>query len=153
MVPVVPALVQLKVDRFALKAAAGVRTDAEVSFYEDGTYIAKDRGEVQITAYGLSGIPIFQISRCAAKALYYHKNAVVHLDLIPQMDQKELCGFLTKRMEQRQDVYKRQVCTGVSDLLRSAKCYRGRSSQNSENSTSGGADRYTDISCTCGRTE
>ena len=86
MVPVVPALVQLKVDRFALKAAAGVRTDAEVSFYEDGTYIAKDRGEVQITAYGLSGIPIFQISRCAAKALYYHKNAVVHLDLIPQME-------------------------------------------------------------------
>ena len=113
MVPVVPALVQLKVDRFALKAAAGVRTDAEVSFYEDGTYIAKDRGEVQITAYGLSGIPIFQISRCAAKALYYHKNAVVHLDLIPQMDQKELCGFLTKRMEQRQMLTMSKFLIGI----------------------------------------
>lgn len=113
MVPVVPALVQLKVDRFALKAAAGVRTDAEVSFYEDGAYIAKDQGEVQITAYGLSGIPIFQISRCAAKALYYHKNAVVHLDLIPQMDQKELLGFLTKRMEQRQMLTMSKFLIGI----------------------------------------
>lgn len=113
MVPVVPALVQLKAENFPLKAAAGVRTEAEVSFYEDGKYISKDCGEVQITAYGVSGIPVFQISRCAAKALYYHKKAVVHLDLFPQMAEKELGELLRRRMDGRKTLTMAKFFVGI----------------------------------------
>lgn len=71
MVPVVPALVQLKVDRFALKAAAGVRTDAEVSFYEDGTYIAKDRGKFRLP------LTVFRESRSFRLAAVRQKRFII----------------------------------------------------------------------------
>lgn len=67
MVPVVPALVQLKVRKNPFAKAAGVRTDASVTAICDGKAIASDRGELQLTAYGISGIPVFQISRYVRK--------------------------------------------------------------------------------------
>lgn len=113
MVPVVPALVQLKVDQFPLKSAAGVRTEAEVSFYEDGVCTRKDRGEVQITSYGISGIPVFQISRCAAKALYYQKKAAVHLDLFPQADENELETLLRERRDKNGMISMSKFLVGI----------------------------------------
>ena len=69
MVPVVPALVQLKVRKNPFAKAAGVRTDASVTAICDGKAIASDRGELQLTAYGISGIPVFQIRRTGANDL------------------------------------------------------------------------------------
>ena len=34
----------------------------------------KDTGELQLTNYGISGIPVFQVSRYAAIALYKKKK-------------------------------------------------------------------------------
>mgnify|MGYP002236688777 CR=1 FL=1 len=61
--PVVPALVQLKVRKHPFAKAAGVRTDAKVTAIQGRQVLAEDTGEMQITAYGISGIPVFQISR------------------------------------------------------------------------------------------
>ena len=47
------------------KQMAGIRTEARVRLQADGMTLASDRGELQITDYGLSGIPIFQVSRYA----------------------------------------------------------------------------------------
>ena len=68
--PVVPALVQLKVRKHPFAKAAGVRTDAKVTAIQGRHVLAEDTGEMQITAYGISGIPVFQISRHIAKGLY-----------------------------------------------------------------------------------
>ena len=97
LVPVVPALVQLKVKNFPFAKASGVRTDACVKAIIDGDEIASDTGELQITAYGISGIPVFQISRYIARALYERKEAVVLVDFIPQMSEEDLMDYFLKR--------------------------------------------------------
>ena len=73
MSPVVPALVQLKGKGTYFKQVAGVRTQARISLYVNDIFVSEDTGELQLTNYGISGIPVFQISRYAAKGLYEKK--------------------------------------------------------------------------------
>ena len=61
-----PALVQLRCPEKFFKQLAGVRADASVILYSDGRKLAEDKGEVQLTDYGISGIPVFQL--CGARA-------------------------------------------------------------------------------------
>ncbi|MFQ7181397.1 MAG: aminoacetone oxidase family FAD-binding enzyme [Hungatella sp.] len=94
-----PALVQLKCRETWYKQFAGVRTEASVTLYSDGKAVASDRGELQFTDYGISGIPVFQISRFAARALRDGKKVTARLDLLPVMEKQELFQFLTKRVK------------------------------------------------------
>ena len=55
---VVPALVALQCRESFFKQLAGIRTEAEVSLFIDGENIASERGELQLTDYGISGIPM-----------------------------------------------------------------------------------------------
>ncbi len=98
--PVVPALVQLKGRGSYFKQLAGIRTQAKVTLLVDGIPSASDTGELQLTNYGISGIPVFQISRYAAKALYEKKSVVADIDFMPEMSKGELEQYITKRMEQ-----------------------------------------------------
>ncbi len=85
-----PALVQLKTDR----SIQGVRANANVKI--------KDRqefGEVQFTSYGLSGIPIFNLSG------YAENDDKVYIDLVPQMDESELYGFLKTKPIQKLETF------------------------------------------------
>ena len=112
LVPVVPALVQLKVKDHPLKNAAGVRTEASVSALVDGTEVSADTGELQITNYGISGIPVFQISRYLAKALYQKRRAEAVIDFLPAMSEAELTEYLQKRsMKERRKVS--EYLTGI----------------------------------------
>lgn len=95
--PVVPALTALKGKGNYFKQIAGVRTHATVSAYVDGRFAATDTGELQLTNYGISGIPVFQISRYAAKALYAKKSVTVEIDFLPLMKEQELKTFLKDR--------------------------------------------------------
>lgn len=64
IVPVVPALVQLRCRDSFFKEIAGVRCDALIQVSENkNNFFATERGELQITDYGISGIPVFQLSR------------------------------------------------------------------------------------------
>ena len=59
-----PALVQLvSKDKELCRLAAGVRSHGKVELYVDDVKVAEDMGEIQYTDYGISGIPVFQISR------------------------------------------------------------------------------------------
>ena len=98
--PVVPALVQLHAKGDFFKQVSGVRTEAKVSLKVDQKTVAEDTGELQLTNYGISGIPVFQISRFAALALYKKKKPVAVLDFVPDMDEKELYQFLSDRIRQ-----------------------------------------------------
>ena len=96
---VVPALVQLVEKGSGFKQVAGVRTQGKVSLYIDDKFTAEDSGELQLTDYGISGIPAFQISRFAAKALHEKKKVVAELDFLPGMTDASFKAFLANRMK------------------------------------------------------
>ena len=73
----VPALVQLKSNASYFKSLAGVRVNANLSLYVEDQLVAKENGELQLTNYGVSGIPIFQLSRFASRAIEEKKT--VHI--------------------------------------------------------------------------
>ena len=95
-----PALVQLRCEGNLLPKASGVRVDALVSIQTaDGKTAAKDRGELQITDYGISGIPVFQVSRHAAKLLDQKKKVLASLNFLPDLDEAKVRYLLREQRE------------------------------------------------------
>ncbi|MBS6954150.1 MAG: NAD(P)/FAD-dependent oxidoreductase [Enterocloster asparagiformis] len=92
-----PALVQLRCQGRHYKQLAGIRTEARLSLYADGALLAEDTGELQLTDYGLSGIPTFQISRFAARALDAGKRVTVQVDFLPAWPQEQAFERLRER--------------------------------------------------------
>ncbi|MDE7184394.1 MAG: NAD(P)/FAD-dependent oxidoreductase, partial [Lachnospiraceae bacterium] len=76
-----PALVQLQCDGRFFKALSGVRAQGTVWLRIDGTVAAAEEGELQLTDYGISGIPVFQLSRLASRALYDGMRCEASLDV------------------------------------------------------------------------
>lgn len=99
LVPVLPALVQLRCRESFYKGIAGVRAHAKVSLYVNDFVVAEDTGEVQLTNYGISGIPVFQVSRFAARALYEKKQVKAVLNFLPDVTKEALSELFQKRME------------------------------------------------------
>ena len=95
-----PALTALMAEAGWLKQTAGVRADASVSLLVDGTYVAQDTGEVQLTDYGISGIPVFQVSRYASLALDEKQRVEAVLDFAPEYTEDALREFLKNQMTQ-----------------------------------------------------
>lgn len=96
---VVPALTGLKCQGKFWKSIAGVRIHASVSLYNTKLQrqLATDTGEIQLTSYGISGIPVFQVSRFAAYALDKEHSIVAVLDFMPDFEIKVLYQMLKKR--------------------------------------------------------
>ena len=97
IIPAVPALTGLKARGDYYKALAGVRAEAGVSLWIDDCFTAKDTGEVQLAAYGISGIPVFQISRYAAAALLQKRKVTVYLDFMPSLPKESLNKIINER--------------------------------------------------------
>ncbi len=92
-----PALTGLKCRGASFSAWAGVRTQAVVTLLTDGRPSARECGEIQLTEYGISGIPVFCVSRFAAAALREGKKVRACLDFFPDMTLSELQDFLARR--------------------------------------------------------
>lgn len=78
-----PALVQLKAKRKFLKDWAGIRTDVIVSLYENNIKIKEEKGEIQLTEYGVSGICIFNLSRFVSRGLRDKKQEKIKINFLP----------------------------------------------------------------------
>lgn len=96
IIPVVPALVQLCANE-DMKAVAGVRMEADLTLYIDGEKICKENGEVQLTEYGISGIPTFQLSRWAAYGLQNKKKVSVTINCLPDFEEEQFKQFANVR--------------------------------------------------------
>ena len=103
IIPVLPALVQLRCDGSFFKQIAGVRANGTVSVFADGECLARDTGEIQLTNYGISGIPVFQVSRYASRALYEKKDVEAVLDFMPDFTDEQMLAFLKARAAARPD--------------------------------------------------
>ncbi|MCR5271684.1 MAG: NAD(P)/FAD-dependent oxidoreductase [Lachnospiraceae bacterium] len=86
---VTPALVPLIYKHKFLSKAAGVRCNGRITLYIDGEYVCADTGELQFNKTNISGIPTFQVSRYASKAIYEEKKVSVKLDLYPFSNRKD----------------------------------------------------------------
>ena len=97
--PLAPALcgLQAKNPRFA--EMAGVRTEAGLTLAIDDEKRAEEMGELQLTEYGISGIPVFQLSGRAGQALLRESRVTVYIDFLPQMEKKRLKELLLDRRE------------------------------------------------------
>ncbi len=81
---IVPALVQLQGKQSFLKDIAGIRAESRVTLFVDREKVAEDFGELQLTEFGISGIPVFQVSRYASYALEEGKAVRADLDFLPE---------------------------------------------------------------------
>ena len=92
-----PALTGLRAKGSFFSAWAGVRTEGSVTLWIDGTEILSETGEIQLTDYGISGIPVFQISGAAARALDQKKKVTVILHFLPEYSKEEVAELLEAR--------------------------------------------------------
>ncbi len=70
---------------------AGVRTQGQITLFDgSGGYLAQDQGELQFVASGISGIPVFQVSRYAARALSHNDHPYLLMDCMTSYTQEEL---------------------------------------------------------------
>jgi len=88
IIDILPSLVQLKGKDPFFKEWEGIRSEVEVSLYENETFIKKEIGEIQLTNYGISGICIFNVSGLVAKGLKQGKKEVIKINFLPFLNEK-----------------------------------------------------------------
>ena len=108
-----PALVQLISDNPFCKTMSGVRSTGNVKLIVDGNIISQDTGEIQYTDYGISGIPVFQISRYAIESVYNKKEVNVIIDMLPDFEYDELCEIVLKSVESAKNKTVEQFFAGL----------------------------------------
>ncbi len=87
----VPSLVQIK----TTKSIQGVRAYGRVTMENGKTAV----GEVQFNSYGLSGIPVFGLSK------YAKKGEKICVDLLPDLDFSDVLKMLKTRPKQTMETY------------------------------------------------
>ncbi len=91
VIPPRPALVPLYGNNGSEKGWAGVRIQGSASF-GGRSYT----GEIQLTEKGISGIPVFQLSRFVQEALAEGKVADVRLSFLPEIPEETLLEELKR---------------------------------------------------------
>lgn len=107
-----PALTALVCRREGLKAIAGLRTNGKIVLYIDEKPCVSDTGQIQFTDYGISGIPVFQVSTQASKALAEHRQVRAEINLFPEMTEKDIYDALSNQLEQFSDLPFEDAVTG-----------------------------------------
>ena len=108
--PLYPSLVQIRTDPTYPRALKGVKAEAVVTIRRGGEVLARNRGEVLFTEYGVSGPVIFDISRTAATG---GDGLTVTLDLFPDWEQREALDWLRQRRQSAGDREAGTLLTGA----------------------------------------
>ena len=107
-IDIVPALVPLQGKQAFFKQIAGIRAEIEAILYVENEKILSEKGELQLTDYGVSGIPIFQLSRYATKALKKDKKVHIMLDFLPNLSLEETEAMFERRLHKTEQ--KKTIC-------------------------------------------
>lgn len=89
-----PALVQLRLGAPFLKALKGVKFIGSAAVGIDHKELRREMGEVLFTDYGISGPPIFQLSRKAGEQLQSGRKPWIEVDMFPGHSREELSNLL-----------------------------------------------------------
>lgn len=113
IIPVMPALVQLRCREPYLKEVAGVRAEAVI---RELSGEIEERGELQLTDYGISGIPVFQMSRHINRLLRERgtgAEAELTVNLLPDYSKEEFAGLCAGRRLLQTDRTAEEFFTGI----------------------------------------
>ena len=102
-----PALTALICDKNSLLKASGVRVQAKVSVKDNGKIVATDIGEVQIADYGISGIPIFNISHMTKT------GSEIIIDFMSESDDIHTKNMITDSLRRRYFMSVSQALNGI----------------------------------------
>ncbi|MCR5301711.1 MAG: aminoacetone oxidase family FAD-binding enzyme [Lachnospiraceae bacterium] len=114
-----PALTHLKCEEDFFASIAGIRTQANVSLYECSKDCGKETllgsmgGELQITRSGISGIPVMNLSFLAVRALDDGQKIKGSLDLLPDVDEEDIQGYIRSRIDNNPDRLADELFIGV----------------------------------------
>ena len=121
-----PALAPLVCEGASSLSWAGVRARGRVSIEAEGELLSADEGELQLTEYGISGIPVFNVSRYAIRALDEGKRVRAHLDFLPEFDEAGARGLLARLRDSCPYKDERHLLMGIfPDKLCTALLKRG----------------------------
>ena len=110
-----PSLVKLNTDGNYLNIWDGVRCDVIASLYENDKLIRKEKGIIQLTNYGISGICIFNLSSFVSRGLSLNKKEEIYLNFMPFIDNKnELLAFFEKR---NKEIYSSDLISFLQGIL------------------------------------
>lgn len=98
--PVLPALVQLECEETFFPAIAGVRCECNITLYNEHKAVKREFGELMITDYGISGIPVFQMSSEVSRRLKNGEKLSCVIDFLPEFDEDTFEEFMSNRIRQ-----------------------------------------------------
>lgn len=96
-----PALVQLRLESPHLKAINGVKFMGRATVGVSDEVLRVEDGEILYTAYGISGPPIFQLSRSAGAKLHVGEKPWIRVDMFPAFTEDEIFKGIRKRLQLR----------------------------------------------------
>ncbi len=82
-----PALTAL-ISESNISKASGVRVNANIKLFHNEELITSEYGQIQITDYGISGIPVFNISR------FVTTGDEIHIDFVNDIEKDDLISDL-----------------------------------------------------------
>ena len=121
--PGLSALTALKCKGSSFKAWAGVRTEGEISLFTDGKFCKSEHGELQLTEYGISGIPVFQLSTYAVRAVREGHKAELRINFMPELSEEELKKLLYARKKACPYKKEKELLVGLSRKSLSKSLY------------------------------
>ncbi|MFP4697604.1 MAG: NAD(P)/FAD-dependent oxidoreductase [Eubacteriales bacterium] len=95
----IPGLVQLEAKEKYLKQIKGVKIQGKITLCNQNEKVTVEKGEILFTDYGLSGIPVLQLSRFAGKLIENNKNPHVFIDFMPEENKRSLDNLLIERFK------------------------------------------------------
>lgn len=101
-----------------IRANAALRLYGEEACQEPVSPFTK--GEIQFTDYGISGIPVFQISRYAALELGAKNRVYAQLDFLPEYSYRDLILLLNQAQFDSNTTLLRYLCGYVQEPLAKA---------------------------------
>lgn len=118
MIPIVSSLTGLKCENTGFyKDVSGVRCDGQIQILveKDGGYeiAACDEGELQLTSYGVSGIPAFQVSVYGAYGIREKKSVRLRIDFLHNMTLEDIFNMINEKRTKNKNISILQCFVGV----------------------------------------
>lgn len=113
IIKVIPALVQIICKEDYYKELQGIRCNAKLSLYSDKELISSESGELQLTSYGISGIPVFQMSRTIKRLIDRKLSPVIYIDFAPEYSDTEIKTFLQTNVNHYPKTQLVQILSGL----------------------------------------
>jgi predicted Rossmann fold flavoprotein len=115
LVKPVPALVQVQTKGRLTLPLSGIRVECVLSLLAGKQELRRETGEVLFTDYGLSGIPILQISRLISEAQIGNSqpDLEISLDLLPEFPRDEIEDLIMQRQRHNPGLALGDLLTGL----------------------------------------